>query len=71
MTDQDMSIKLDSVQAEIATRRVQLRELRLTYDIAKNRLSHVERQLKKLEEQYELLAQGQLPLDYNLDWPVL
>lgn len=62
MDDAAIKLKLDGVQADIDRRRIQLRELRFNYDLAKQRLKHVELTIRKLEEQYELLAQGQLPL---------
>jgi predicted nuclease with TOPRIM domain len=67
MRDYNVKQKLEDVQAEIETRKVQLREIRLSYDIARDRLSRVEKQLRILEEQYDLLASGQLPLPMTYD----
>jgi len=67
MSDDVINTRLTAVQAEIEQRKVQLREIRFNYDLAKGRLAQVERQLKLLEERYELLAQGQLPLNFYDD----
>jgi len=65
MDDKAKKLKLDQIKDEINARKIQLREIRLSYDLAKDRLTRVERQLKVLDEHYDLLANGQLPLNYN------
>lgn len=63
MDDRDK--KLNLVNEEISQKKKQITAIRESYSLARDMLSGVERQLRALEDQYESIVQGQLPLESN------
>lgn len=66
MSDQIEKL-MHKVSDEITQKRKQINAIRQSYDLARDMLLGVERQLRALEEQYDALSQGQLPLMHDDD----